>query len=114
MKIFLSVSIAGTTVDVTVLATFTAALAITVWPQGPGGRAVHHVVRCPGPAFCAKLTRAAFAPVPPDMMCTTIYGGPDQALVTGTLDGRKVYARFKRTDGCEIARWNRLAFLFRA
>jgi hypothetical protein len=99
---------------VTVLAAFTAVLAITVWPQGQGGPAAHRVVRCPGPAYCAKITRSALAPVPADMMCTTIYGGPEQALVTGTLDGRRVSARFKRTDGCEIARWNRLAFLFRA
>jgi hypothetical protein len=114
MKIFLSVSIAGTTVDVTVLAAFTAALAITVWPHGPGGPAVHRVVRCPGPAYCAKITRAALRPVPADLMCSEIYGGPQQALVTGTIDGRTVKARFKRTDGCEIARWNRLAFLFHA
>jgi hypothetical protein len=99
---------------VAVLAAFAAALSITIWPQGPGGPAVHRVVRCPGPALCAKLTRAAFAPVPPETMCSMVYGGPEQALVTGTLAGRKLYARFKRTNGCETARWNRLAFLFRA
>jgi hypothetical protein len=98
----------------TLLAALTAALSITVWPQGPGGPATHRVVRCPGPAYCAKLTRAAFAPVPPQTVCTMVYGGPQQALVTGTLGGRKLSARFKRTDGCETARWNRLAFLFRA
>jgi hypothetical protein len=47
-------------------------------------------------------------------MCSMIYGGPQQALVAGTLNGQSVRARFKRTNGCEIARWNRLAFLFRA
>jgi hypothetical protein len=99
---------------VPVLAAFAAVLSITIWPQGPGGKAVHRVVRCPGPAYCAKLTRAAFAPVPADVMCTAIYGGPERALVVGTLNGRRVHARFKRTNGCEIARWNRLAFLFRA
>ncbi len=46
-------------------------------------------------------------------MCTAVYGGPGQALVTGTLAGRKLYARFRRTNGCEIARWQRLSFLFR-
>ena len=96
----------------TVLASFAAALAITIWPAGPGGKAVHRAVRCPGPTYCAKLTRVALAPVPRDVMCTQIYGGPEQALVTGPLDGRKVWARFKRTNGCETARWDRLAFLF--
>ena len=90
-----------------------ATLAITIWPQGQGGPAVHRVVRCPGPAFCAKLTRAAFAPVPRDAMCSMVYGGPEQALVTGTLSGGTITARFKRTDGCETARWQRLSFLFR-
>jgi hypothetical protein len=112
MKTFFPWSTA-TTVDVTVLATFSAVLAITIWPAGPGGKEVHRVIRCPGPTYCAKVTRAAFAPVPGDVVCTQIYGGPQQALVTGTLDGRKVRARFKRTNGCETARWQRLAFLFR-
>jgi hypothetical protein len=99
---------------VATLATVAATLAITVWPQGPGGPASHRVVHCPGPAFCAKVTRAAFAPVPAGTMCSMVYGGPEQALVTGTIGGRKVSARFKRTNGCETARWNRLAFLFHA
>jgi hypothetical protein len=104
----------ATTLDVTVLASFAAVLAITIWPNGPAGKEVHRVVRCPGPAYCAKLTRAAFAPVPRDVMCSQVYGGPQQALVVGTLEGRKVWARFKRTDGCQTARWDRLAFLFGA
>jgi hypothetical protein len=45
-------------------------------------------------------------------MCTQIYGGPQEALVTGTFGGRRVWARFSRRNGCEIARWNRIAFLF--
>jgi hypothetical protein len=113
MKIFFPLSTA-TTLDVTVLASFAAALAITIWPNGPGGKELHRVVRCPGPAYCAKLTRSAFAPVPPDVLCTQVYGGPQQALVTGTLQGRKVWARFKRTDGCQTARWDRVAFLLGA
>jgi hypothetical protein len=99
---------------VAVLAAVGAALAITVWPQGPAGPAVHRAVHCPGPAFCRKLTRTAFAPVPADTMCSMVYGGPQQALVTGTLDGRTLHARFTRVNGCETARWNRLVFLFRA
>ena len=52
---------------------------------------------------------AAFAPVPADMMCTEIYGGPQVARVTGTVDGESVDATFSRTDGCQIARWDALA-----
>jgi hypothetical protein len=56
--------------------------------------------------------RSLFAPTPPETACTQIYGGPQQALVTGTVSGARVWARFTRRDGCELARWNRVAFLF--
>jgi len=38
--------------------------------------------------------------------CTQIYGGPETAHVTGTIDGVKVDRRFSRTNGCEIADFN--------
>jgi hypothetical protein len=34
------------------------------------------------------------------------------ALVTGIYFGRPVWARLSRVDGCAIARWQRVAFLF--
>ena len=45
--------------------------------------------------------------------CTQIYGGPETAHVTGTIDGRKVDRRFARTNGCEIADFMRAAGLLR-
>ncbi|WP_030682417.1 SSI family serine proteinase inhibitor [Streptomyces rimosus] len=48
-----------------------------------------------------------FAGVPKDSKCTMQYGGPATARVTGTWAGRTVNAQFKRTDGCEIGRWDR-------
>jgi hypothetical protein len=50
--------------------------------------------------------------VPENIACIEIYGGPQVARVTGTFRGRRVWATFRRTDGCEIARWNRVRFLF--
>ncbi|MBT2531184.1 serine protease inhibitor [Arthrobacter sp. ISL-48] len=51
-----------------------------------------------------------FFPKPgPPRLCTQQYGGPQVAVVTGTLHSRAVNATFLRTDGCEIARWNALA-----
>ena len=41
-----------------------------------------------------------------------IYGGPQTAVVSGMLDGVRLWARFARRDGCEIGRWNSVAFLF--
>lgn len=49
-----------------------------------------------------------FKPVPKDVACTQIYGGPQTATVTGTYKGQPVNATFNRTNGCEIARWDRL------
>jgi hypothetical protein len=60
-------------------------------------------------AACRSLSKLKdpFAPVPPDAMCTEIYGGPQTATVTGTFRGEPVDAEFSRTDGCQIARWDK-------
>ena len=98
-------------------------LHITVWPDGmghPGKK--EYTLRC-GPAAgtlprrgaaCTQLLRLnrPFAPTPKNVACTEIYGGPQKALVTGRFRGNLVRARFSRTDGCELARWNRVRFLF--
>ena len=99
-------------------------LRITVWPDGqaagkpverwrlscnPLGGSVPH-----GDRACyllATLSRP-FAPVPPDVACAEVYGGPQVAHVVGSVRGRRVDATFRRTDGCQIARWNRVDFLF--
>ena len=64
-------------------------------------------------AACAALEAAggaeAFAPVPKDMACTEIYGGPQTAAVVGSVRGTPVEAEFSRVNGCEIARWDTLA-----
>ncbi|MER6349493.1 SSI family serine proteinase inhibitor [Streptomyces sp. NPDC001595] len=51
--------------------------------------------------------KEAFAPVPEGTVCTMQYGGSATAHVTGTWAGRPVDARFDRSNGCEIARWDR-------
>jgi hypothetical protein len=63
---------------------------------------------------CSKLLQVQnpFAPVPRDQACTQIYGGPQEAIVVGVYGGKPVWARFTRVDGCQIARWNRVRFLF--
>lgn len=50
--------------------------------------------------------RDPFKPVGPDESCSMIYGGPTTAHVVGTWHGREVDARFKRSNGCEIDRWD--------
>jgi Subtilisin inhibitor-like len=102
-----------------------AALTITVWPNGrEAGAARVRTLRCspaggtlprPGVA-CRRLAalQQPFTPVPPDVVCTQVFAGPQEALVTGTFLGRKVWARFNRRNGCQTDRWNRHAFLFAA
>jgi hypothetical protein len=52
----------------------------------------------------ARAIRELLATPPAtDRMCTQIYGGPESARITGTIDGEKVDRRFTRTNGCEIA-----------
>lgn len=45
--------------------------------------------------------------------CTQVYGGPETATVTGTIDDDKVDRRFSRTNGCELADFKRAAGLLR-
>jgi hypothetical protein len=45
-------------------------------------------------------------PRPTNQACTMQYGGPQEATVTGVVDGRPVETTFTLRDGCEIADWN--------
>jgi hypothetical protein len=65
-------------------------------------------------AALADMKASAFEPTPPTMACTEVYGGPQVATVEGRLRGKRVSARFSRTNGCEIARWNETAKLLEA
>jgi hypothetical protein len=66
----------------------------------------------PDPAqACTALAAAGpdpLAPLPKEMACTQVYGGPQTATVAGTWDGVAVAADLDRTDGCQIARWDAL------
>lgn len=45
---------------------------------------------------------------PAGQVCTEIYGGPDTASITGTLEGESVSAQVDRTNGCGISDWDEL------
>ncbi|WP_255769955.1 serine protease inhibitor [Pseudarthrobacter sulfonivorans] len=80
-----------------------------------GGRVLEgSTLPAPGAALEAveRFGEDIFFPKPgPPRLCTQQYGGPQVAEVTGTFHGRPVRAVFRRTDGCEIARWNSLSTL---
>jgi hypothetical protein len=97
-------------------------LKIAYWPEGIGeGPAKTWTLRCepaggtlvrPGRA-CLKLAalKNPFARPSPDQLCTQQYGGPDQAQITGTYRGRRIWVALSLTDGCQIARFRALSFL---
>ena len=96
-------------------------LRVTYWEDGANEDAsVTWTLSCnpargtlarPGLA-CRRLAAGGpklFAPLPKDIVCTEIFGGPQRARVVGTLAGKRVWATFSRQNGCHIGRWNRLA-----
>lgn len=88
----------------------------------PGSPVHTYTLRCHPPggtlprasAACVSVARIQnpFAPVPSGIACTQIYGGPQTATVIGVYGSKRVRTTFRRTDGCEIERWNRVRFLF--
>ncbi|MCM2420271.1 hypothetical protein [Streptomyces sp. RKAG293] len=60
---------------------------------------------------CDQLERLGgpVGPVPAGQMCSMIYGGSQTAQVTGTWHGAAVTQKYSRANGCEVARWNRMA-----
>ena len=100
-------------------------LHVSSWAAAREGEGVEWDLEC-GPAggshpqaeeACALLEgleEDAFAPVPDDVACTQIYGGPEEASVQGEWRGEPVEAQFNRTNGCEISRWDALVPLLPA
>jgi hypothetical protein len=99
-----------------------ATLKVTVWPKGKSGPSTTWTLRCdrqpggthPNPnGACFALARhpRALKPVRKNVGCTQQYDGAEVALVRGTFRGKRVRARFKRTNGCEIGRWKALSAL---
>ena len=56
----------------------------------------------------AGVSAADLEKTPGDTACTQIFGGPEEATIKGELRGDAVDATFKRSDGCEIERWDRV------
>ena len=97
-------------------------LTISYWPQGRGTEApVRWTLRCDpaggtvprAAAVCRQLyamTRP-FARRAKNLVCTDQYGGPQQAVIAGTLRGDRIWVLIGMRNGCEISRAKRLGFL---
>ena len=101
--------------------TATTTLRVTYWEDSAKpADSVTWTLRCnpargslPRPArACARLAAGGaklFAPLPRNIVCTEIYGGPQRARVVGRVNGRRIWATFARSNGCEIDRWQRIS-----
>ena len=99
----------------------TTALRVTYWEDvAKPSESITWTLRCnpargslPRPArACSRLAAGGarlFARLPRNIVCTEIYGGPQRARVVGTVNGRRIFATFARSNGCEIDRWQRIS-----
>jgi len=88
----------------------TTRLTVTVTEAAPDPIRIE--LRCGGeepcdPAQLRKLERVT-KPDDPTQACTLVYGGPEKARVTGTLEGETVDVTVTRSDGCGIADYEAL------
>ena len=65
-------------------------------------------------AEASALEPSDVAPVDPATACTQLFGGPETARLLGRVRSRAVDARFSRSNGCEIERWDNVAALLKA
>jgi hypothetical protein len=83
-------------------------LTITLDADGPGGEPPRtEEVSCTG--ACPELEGlepADLEPVPGDVACTEIFGGPDVVTIEGEIAGEHVDAKLTRANGCEIERFD--------
>jgi subtilisin inhibitor-like len=96
-------------------------LAISVYPNGTADSSAveHYRLQC-GPAegtvprpvrACRVLAVLAhpFARIGARTMCAQVIAGPQEAVVTGILRGRRITAHLSLTSSCETQRWRRVS-----
>jgi hypothetical protein len=86
---------------------------LTVTYDDGGGHPTTYRIRCGlrhEDESCAHLDflGGPLPPVPDGQACSMIYGGPQTARLVGSWDGRPVLETYRRTNGCEVARWRRM------
>jgi hypothetical protein len=94
-------------------------LRIAVYPHGIGGVVRRYRLSCghrpagtvPQPARACRVLASSshpFAPTPPGTTCSGISLGPQRAVVTGVVRGKRIHARLRVQGSCEIERWRRI------
>jgi hypothetical protein len=67
---------------------------------------------CSGRCDIEQLRSAIAGAQDDERACTLMYGGPERAHVTGTLEGKDVDVTIDRADGCGIADYDALFAAF--
>jgi hypothetical protein len=98
-------------------------LTITLWENGreEKGAPTRWTLRCDPDsgslpkraAACDRLAKMSrpFAVPNKNLACIDLYGGPQQAIIAGEHEGKRVWISLAARNGCEIDRWNKLKFL---
>ena len=88
----------------------TVALAVTLWPAGPGRGRVSWTLECPPmtDACTTALTRSGLLRSELPGPCRPARSGDAEAIVVGRVAGAHVAAWLDRRDGCGVTRWQRL------
>jgi hypothetical protein len=101
------------TIDITITHPDADPVSYTIGCTGDAFPVTPEVEGVDGEAACARLADPAVLDrlvngVPADQMCTEIYGGPDIAVITGTIDNEAIDATIDRSNGCGIDDWDTL------
>jgi len=86
-------------------------LRIAIQPTGKNGLVLSRYIDCPGDKHCTSVDKLSLndLELPNNRVCTQQYAGPTIAWITGVLNGQNAKIEMNVANGCEIARWNRLA-----
>ena len=85
---------------------------LQVQVTGAGTEAMEMQLVCEGRCDIEQVRSAIAGVQDEERACTLQYGGPEQARVTGTVEGREVDVTIDRADGCGIAAYDALFAAF--
>jgi hypothetical protein len=101
------------TIDITITHPDADPVSYTIGCTGDAFPVTPEVEGVDGAAACDRLADPAVLDrlvngVPADQICTEIYGGPDVAVITGSINNEAIDATIDRANGCGIDDWDTL------
>jgi hypothetical protein len=101
------------TIDITITHPDAEPVSYTIGCTGDAFPVTPEVEGVDGAAACDRLADPDVLDrlvngVPADQVCTEIYGGPDVAVITGSINNEAIDATIDRANGCGIDDWDTL------